>query len=142
MGDGRAINASHGTPHAVILGMSEQADRLKARTMRFAIDVCALVRTLPREEPGSTVARQLTKAGTSTAANYRAACRARSHAEFTAKIGLVNEEADESLFWLEFIEGTGLTAAPDLGRLRQEAFELVAIFARAVGTARLNERQR
>src|SRR5215471_11563001 len=97
--------------------MSKQADELKARTMQFAVHVCALVRTFPREEPGPTVARQLTKSGTSSAANYRAACRARSDAEFTSKIGLGAEEGDESLFWLEFSEATKLTTSPDLSRL-------------------------
>jgi len=76
--------------------MSEQADLLKARTMRFALDVCALIKHLPHEEPGPTVKRQLAKSSTGLAFNYRASCRARSHAEFTAKIGLVAEEADET----------------------------------------------
>jgi len=75
--------------------VSEQAERLKARTMQFALDVSALLKVLPASEPGSTVKRQLAKSATSVAANYRAACRARSHAEFTARMGTVAEEADE-----------------------------------------------
>jgi four helix bundle protein len=122
--------------------MSEQSEQLKKRTMQFALDVYALIRTLPRDEPGPTVVRQLTKCSTSTAANYRAACRARSHAEFTAKIGLVAEEADESVFWLEFIAGASLTKAKNLPLLEMEARELLQIFSRSVGTARLNEQQR
>jgi four helix bundle protein len=120
--------------------MSEQSEELKRRTMKFALDVCALVRELPADEPGPTVRRQLTKAGTSTAANYRAACRGRSHAEFTAKIGLVNEEVDESFFWLDFIAEAGLLRSPRLKELQQEASALSAIFSKTLGTARLNQR--
>src|SRR3954453_22548291 len=71
--------------------------------MRFALDVCALIKLLPASEPGQTVRRQLAKSSTSVAFNYRASCRARSHTEFTAKIDLVAEEADETQGWLEFI---------------------------------------
>ena len=120
--------------------MSEQSEELKKRTMKFALDVCALVRQLPLEEPGPTVRRQLTKAGTATAANYRAACRGRSHAEFTSKIGTVNEEVDESVFWLEFIEEAGLLRTPKLKELHHEATELSAIFSKTFGTARFNQR--
>jgi four helix bundle protein len=69
--------------------------------MRFALDVCAVLREFPREEPAPTAKRQLAKAATSVAFNYRAACRGRSHAEYTAKMG-VSEETGESLGWLEF----------------------------------------
>ena len=109
--------------------------------MKFALDICTLIRTLPGDEPGPTVKRQLTKSSTSTAANYRAACRARSHAEFTSKMGLVAEEADENVFWLEYIAGANLTKAKNLPVLETEGRELLQIFSRSVGTARLNERQ-
>jgi four helix bundle protein len=89
--------------------MSDQAERLKERTMRFALDVCKLIRLLPYSEPGPTVSRQIAKSSTSVAFNYRASCRARSHAEFTAKIGTVAEESDETLGWLEFIAAGRLT---------------------------------
>ena len=92
--------------------VSEQAERLKARTMQFALDVSELLKVLPTSEPGPTVKRQLAKSATSVAANYRAACRARSHAEFTARIGMVAEEADESSFWLDFIAAASLVSAP------------------------------
>jgi four helix bundle protein len=120
--------------------MSEQSEQLKKRTMKFALDVCALVRELSNVEPGPTVRRQLTKSATSTAANYRAACRARSHAEFTAKIGLVAEEIDESDFWLEVVAEAGLLKSKRVQELQQEAREMVAIFSKPVGTARFNER--
>ena len=109
--------------------------------MRFALDVCALIRQLPWEEPGPTVRRQLTRSSTGLEFNYRASCRARSHAEFTAKIGVVAEEADESLGWLEFVVAARLHASDESTRLIGEARELVAIFSSAYGTARRNQRR-
>ncbi|HZR26859.1 MAG TPA: four helix bundle protein [Vicinamibacterales bacterium] len=122
--------------------MSKESEELKARTMRFALDVCALIRQLPIEEPGPVVKRQLTRAATGVAFNYRASCRARSHTEFTAKLGIVNEEADESQGWLEFIEGSELIRSADIAPLLREATELCAIFSASVGTARFNERKK
>ena len=121
--------------------MSEQSERLKKRTMRFALDVCALIKKLPYDEPGPTAKRQLAKAATSVAFNYRASCRARSHAEFTAKIGLVSEESDESQGWLEFIEAAGLMASLELTRLQLESTELCSIFSASDGTARKRGRK-
>jgi len=77
--------------------MGEQAEALKERTRRFALAILRLVKHLPHEEPGPLIRRQLAKSATSVSMNDRARCRARSHAEFTAKIGLVDEEADETL---------------------------------------------
>lgn len=122
--------------------MSEQADLLKQRTFQFTLDVIELATTFPVSEPGSTIKRQLLKAATSVGANYRAACRARSHADFTSKIGVVAEEADECQHWLQVVAGAKLTTGPELKRLQRESTELVAIFSRQVGTARLNERRR
>ena len=121
--------------------MSEQADGLKERTFRFALDVIDLTRTFTSEEPGPTVRRQLAKAATSVGANYRAACRARSHADFTSRISVVAEEADEAVYWLDVTAGATLTKAGALQKLQQEARELTAIFSRAVGTARQNARR-
>jgi len=120
--------------------MNDRTAALIQRTDRFAIDVTALIRTLSTEEPGPTVQRQLAKAATSVAANHRAARRSRSHKEFTARIGLVAEEADESHYWLQFAAATRLTAADDLTRLVGEANELTAIFSAMAGTARRNQR--
>ena len=122
--------------------MGDAAERLKERTMRFALDVCDLIKSLPHAEPGPTVRRQLAKAATSVAFNYRASCRARSHAEFTARLGLVAEEADESQGWLEFIEAAKLTQSSDLSRLVGESGELTAIFSASAGTARYKQRNR
>jgi four helix bundle protein len=120
--------------------MSEVTEQLKARTMRFALDVCALIRKLPRDEPGPTVKRQLAKASTGVAFNYRSSCRSRSHTEFTARIAVVAEEADESLGWLEFTQAGNLLASPELTRLVRESDELAAIFSASAGTARAKER--
>jgi four helix bundle protein len=122
--------------------MSEQAELLKERSMRFALDICALIKLLSSSEPGPTIRRQLAKSATSIAFNYRASCRARSHAEFTAKLGTVAEESDETLGWLEFIEAAGLIDSHDLQPLTIEARQLLAIFSASVGTARYNDRNR
>ena len=116
--------------------MNEQAEALKRRTKAFALDVIALARTFPAGEPGWTIAGQLIQAGTSVGANYRGGCRARSRAEFIAKVGLVEEEADECGFWLEISQETGLASPAVAEALMKEANELTAIFARSVMTAR------
>lgn len=122
--------------------MGEIAEQLKARTMRFALDVCALIQLLPHREPASTAQHQLARAATSVAFNYRAACRGRSHAEYTAKIALVSEESDESLGWLEFIEAAGLLKSDELRRLLAESREIAAIMSSSYGTARYKERNK
>ena len=80
-----------------------KADELKARTKRFALAVLSFTRTLPPTDQASDVGRQLSRAATGVAANYRAACRSRSDAEFAARIGVVLEEADEAAFWFEVV---------------------------------------
>ena len=122
--------------------MSEQAERLQERTERFVLDIFELIKTLPATEPGPTIRRQLSKSATSVAANYRATCRARSHAEFTARIGVVAEEADENVFWLDVLSKAKLTPSELLPQLLQEARELLAIFSATVGTARRTDRAR
>src|SRR5262249_46817059 len=91
--------------------MSEQAEQLQERTMQFAVDVCELIKLLPAWEPGPTVGHQLAKSSTSVAMNYRSSRRARSHAEFTARTGIVADESDESLAWLEFSQRAKLLDA-------------------------------
>ena len=102
---------------------------LKARTKQFALRVMKMVDALPRTIQGRTIAKQIIRSATSVAANYRAACRARSRAEFIAKIGVVEEEADESCFWLELIIDSGLLTEERIRPLLSEAGELVAIMA-------------
>lgn len=114
--------------------MNEQ-DMIK-RTKQFALRVMKLVEALPRNVQGRSIASQLMRSGTSVAANYRAACRARSKPEFIAKLGTVEEEADESLFWLELIIEGGLLTDKQVQPLLSEAGELVAITASSKKTAR------
>jgi four helix bundle protein len=105
------------------------AEELKARTKQFALRVMTLVDALPRSRSGNAIANQLVRSGTAVGANYRATCRARSKAEFIAKIGVVEEEADESAFWMELIVDSGLLPAAKMAALLQEANELTAIMA-------------
>jgi len=102
---------------------------LKARTKQFALRVIKLVDALPRTIQGRAVANQIIRSATSVAANYRAACRARSRAEFIAKIGVIEEEADETAFWLELIIDSALLTQTRVRPLLTEAGELVAIMA-------------
>jgi len=108
---------------------------LLERTKQFALRIFKLVDALPRTIQGRAVAAQLIRSGTSVAANYRAACRARSKPEFVAKPGVVEEEADESAFWLELIIETDLLSAAKVKPLLVEAGEIVAIMASSKKTA-------
>ena len=104
---------------------------LKNRTKAFALRVMKLVGSLPQDTAGKTVGGQLIRSATSVAANYRAACRGRSKAEFISKLGIVEEEADESCFWLEIIAESGLMERKLVESLLKEANELTAIFVRS-----------
>ncbi|HUQ87642.1 MAG TPA: four helix bundle protein [Vicinamibacterales bacterium] len=95
-----------------------------------------LCRELPVTLDGRTIGQQLIRCGTSVAANYRASCRARSRAEFIAKMGTVEEEADESLFWLELVVDSKLATAARVEKLLKEADELTAIFVASIKTAK------
>ena len=108
---------------------------LLERTKQFALRVFKLVGALPQTIQGRAVASQLIRSGTSVAANYRAACRARSKPEFVAKLGVVEEEADESAFWLELTMETNLLSASKVKALLNEASEIVAIMASSKKTA-------
>ena len=116
--------------------MNPKAEELKARTKRFALKVIALVATLPKTTAGDVMGRQLLKSGTSVAANYRSACRSRSHQEFVARIGIVLEEADESELWLELLAESAVAKGIDLDALMDESRQLRAIFAASNLTAR------
>src|SRR5215813_9213039 len=104
-------------------------EELKARTKKFALRVMKMTDALPRSVKGKVIANQILRSSTAVASGYRAACRARSKADWTDKIGRALEEADESLLWLELTEEGGLLPARKLGPLKQEAGELTAIFA-------------
>jgi len=112
------------------------AEELKQRTKRFALRVLKVVAALPNSIQGRAVGGQLVRAGTSVASNYRAACRGRSRAEFVAKLGVVEEEADESAFWLELIIEGSLLNAKLVQPLLDEANELTRIMASSRVTAK------
>ena len=116
-------------------------EELKRKMKQFALRVMPLVDALPRTAKGRAVAGQLVRSGTSVAANYRAACRARSRAEFIAKIGLAEEEADETALWLQLIIEDALLPANKVQPLLQEADELTAIFAATYISAQRNTRR-
>ncbi len=109
---------------------------LKERTKQFALRVMKLVDALPNTISGRAIANQLVRAGTSVGANYRAACRGRSKAEFIAKLGIVIEEADECEYWLELIIDGELLPKSKVKPLHQEAHELAVIFVASVRTAK------
>jgi len=111
-------------------------DELKARTKAFALRTIKLVDAMPRGRASQVIARQLLRSATSVGANYRTACRAQSKADFTAKVSIVLEEAEESLYWLELIVESGLMKAARLRGLMQEASEIVAILSASRKTAR------
>jgi four helix bundle protein len=114
----------------------EKNGDLKIRTKNFALRILRLYRALPFNQESRTLGRQLLRSGTSAGANYRAACRARSRAEFIAKLGIVLEEADETLFWLEFLLEAGIVQPEKLGPLVKEANELTSIFVTSIRTAK------
>jgi four helix bundle protein len=105
------------------------------RTKQFALRVIRLVGALPRTIEGRAIASQLMRSGTSVAANYRAACRARSKAEFISKLGTVEEEADESAFWLELLIDADLLSGTQIRPLLNETSEIVATMASSKKTA-------
>jgi four helix bundle protein len=109
---------------------------LRARTKAFALRVVKLYRSLPRSADAQVMGKQLLRCGTSVAANYRASCRARSRAEFAARIGIVAEEGDESGFWLEMLVEAEIVRMALLKDLLKESKELTAIFTSAQQTTR------
>ena len=115
-----------------------KAEDLRDRTMKFAIRIVHLFRALPKSTDAQVMGKQLLRCGTSVAANYRAVCRARSKAEFIARIGIVAEEADESVLWLELLERTQTLSSKQLEHISREARELAAIFSASQKTARAN----
>src|SRR5437763_16911603 len=108
---------------------------MKQRTKQFALRVLKLADALPKTRSGNVIAAQIVRSGTSVAANYRALCRAKSRADFVNKTSFVEEEADESCFWLELLIERGLVAARRVQPLLNEANELTAIFVSSRKTA-------
>jgi four helix bundle protein len=108
---------------------------LKQRTFRFALRIIRLIQALPDNIIGRAIGNQLIRSGTSVGANYRSACKARSKAEFIARLGIAEEEADESTYWMELLIESKVIQAKRIRTLYQEATELVAILAASRKTA-------
>jgi four helix bundle protein len=114
---------------------------LKQRTKQFALRTIKLVEALPNDQPAQILGRQLLRSGTSIGSNYRAACRARSSADFIAKMGIVEEEADETLYWMELLEESGITETSEVNFLMREATELLAMTVASIKTAKRRVKQ-
>ena len=110
-------------------------DELRDRSRQFSMRIVQLYRALPKSVEAQVMGKQVLRAGTSVAANYRAACRSRSRAEFVSKLAVVVEEADESVYWLGMIAEAGLFPAKKMQSLQQEALELTKIFSASRSTA-------
>jgi four helix bundle protein len=113
-------------------------EELKKRTKLFALMILKLVEELPNTKAGQTIGNQIIRSGTSVAANYRSACRSRSTADFISKVTVVEEECDETLFWLELIAESNLLKKEKLVDILNEADELTAIFTASGRTAKQN----
>jgi four helix bundle protein len=109
---------------------------LRQRTKEFALRIIKLFRALPKTEEARVLGKQILRSGTAVAANYRSACRARSHADFISKIGITVEEADETAFWLELLVDANIVKKDRLENLLVEANELVRIFQASRTTAK------
>ena len=113
-----------------------QSEILKQRTKKFSLEIIRLFRELPKVEEARIIGRQLLRSATSVASNYRAVCRARSKAEFIAKIGIVVEEADETVYWMEMIREAEILNSSSNNALLKEANEILAIMAASQLTAK------
>lgn len=113
-----------------------KSEQLRARSKHFAIRVVAMFEALPHKASAYVLGKQALRSGTAVAANYRAACRARTKPELVAKIGIVSEEADETVFWLELLVDTNIVPERKMAALLKEARELSAIFTASYNTAR------
>ena len=109
---------------------------LQLRTRNFALRIVKMFKALPKSTEAQVIGKQLLRSGTSVAANYRAACRSRSKSEFTARLGVVVEEIDETVLWLDLLVGAEIVPEAKLTSLSKEAGELLAIFTSAQLTAR------
>lgn len=115
------------------------ADAFKSRTKKQAVSIIKFLKTIKSNEEMLVIKHQLIKSATSTAANYRAACRGKSKADFIAKLGIVNEEADETVFWLEVISDLDFKSE-QLEQLKKESEEILKIVAKSIATSRNNYR--
>ena len=115
------------------------AELLKERTKRFAIAVIKLIEELPKNRMADVLGTQLLRSGTSVGANYRAACRARSRADFVSKMGIVEEEADETQYWIELLIEAKLVDQRRVQHLLEESDAIIAMTVSSIRTARSNK---
>jgi four helix bundle protein len=111
-------------------------ERLRERMKQFALQVIRFVENLPKTNTTRVIGGQLLRCGTSVGANYRAACRARSTADFIAKMGIVEEESDECLYWVELLVAAGFVALEEASPIMDEANQLLSITVSSIRTAR------
>jgi four helix bundle protein len=114
--------------------MDEQ--EFKRRTKRIVLDVIQLVDSLPKSRSADVIGRQLLRSATSVGANYRAACRAKSKADLIAKLSIVEEEADESLYWMELLVESELAPHIQLAELERQTDQIVAMVVASIKTLR------
>ena len=120
--------------------MNTNQNYLKERTKAFALRIIRLVERLPRSRTADVLGKQLLEAGTSVGANYRAACRAKSPADFIAKMGIVEEEADETIYWMELLVLSDLVLKSDITDLSDEANQILAMTVSSIRTARTRKK--
>jgi four helix bundle protein len=116
--------------------MDTRPEALRDRTKAFALRIIRLFRSLPHRMDSQVLGKQVLRCGTAVAANYRAVCRARSKAEFVARIGIVAEEADEAVLWLKLLTDSGIISQEKAKSILAEARELAAIFTASQRTAK------
>ena len=112
---------------------------MKGRTKAFVIKIVRIFESLPQKGAAIVLGRQLLRSGTSAGANYRSACRAKSIADLVAKMGIVEEEIDETMYWLELFIEIGILKAEEAEAILKEADELLAIVVASIKTARKNK---
>ena len=112
-------------------------EQMKQRTKRFALRIIKLANSLPNTLAASTIGKQLLRSGTSVGANYRSACRAKSTADFISKLSIVEEEGDESIYWMELLAESRIVPERRLSDLMNEADQIVAIIVKAIKTSKL-----
>ena len=122
-------------PSVVKRAPAVKKDDLKQRSTQFALRIVKLVESLPKTQTARVIGDQLLRSGTSVAANYRAACRARSNADFIAEMGIVEEETDESMLWIEMLVDTNLVRENLVADLLNEGNQLTAIWVTSINTA-------
>jgi len=116
---------------------TEFSEKFKLRTRKHSVATIKFLKSIPPNEEMYVIKRQLIKSATSVAANYLATCRAKSKADFISKLGIVHEEADETLFWFEVLEDLNYTN-PELLQLKKESDEILRIVAKSISTSRSN----